>query len=820
MLIRYLGFLVLTFAAACTSPADRIERLCGQARVAMLQGAFGEAFRLIDEAEALSHLAASQPGWTIRLLRAEALILRRDVADGLKILEALPPLNPSIPALDARRGYLQALGQLFQGAVQIAAASLDAARQVATRASAEEVLIDIETLQGQILLRHEQWDEASRVIDDAVRRAAGRGDSYRTAAARHNLAFGYLLRGKYDQALQLFEAVLDVKELERYTVYGSALTNAGVCQARIGHFDKAIELLRQAIQSHEQRGAQIFLGQALGELGTTYLLRQEARTAMQHLSRAFEVATASGAPDAAVWAGNLAKVAIDLGEYDDAERFNREAIRLKTALKRSILYNTYYAALIAQGRRQLAEAHGLYEEVLRTRGVNPGLQWESHDGLATVALALRDDALATRHFEAALKIIHETRADLLRTEYRVTFLSRVTRFYRNYVGALIASGNPARALEVTDSSRGVVLAERMGGHAGHFKAASAATLVEAARHTGSIWLSYWLVPERSYVWVVSSDGIRCVTLAGSQHIEKLVEEYRALIERSSFDPLANPNSPGDALYGAVIAPIAGFIPPGSTVRIVPDGALHNVNFETLPVAGPRRHYWIDDVSVAIAPSLGLLAANVDRKAVDNGRSLLLVGDPTPRLKEFPRLGYAPVEMSAVLKHFESAQVVRQHGNQATPSQFFAAQPERFSMIHFTAHAAANRTSPLESAVILSGPAGADKLYARDIAERSLRAELVTISACKSAGERAYTGEGLIGFAWAFLRAGSRQVVAGLWDVDDQSTAALMDRLYAAIARGEPAPSALREAKLALIAQGGHVAKPYYWGSFEVFTVAP
>jgi len=28
--------------------------------------------------------------------------------------------------------------------------------------------------------------------------------------------------------------------------------------------------------------------------------------------------------------------------------------------------------------------------------------------------------------------------------------------------------------------------------------------------------------------------------------------------------------------------------------------------------------------------------------------------------------------------------------------------------------------------------------------------------------------------WAFLRAGARRVVAGFWDVDDRSTAALME----------------------------------------------
>jgi CHAT domain-containing protein len=97
---------------------------------------------------------------------------------------------------------------------------------------------------------------------------------------------------------------------------------------------------------------------------------------------------------------------------------------------------------------------------------------------------------------------------------------------------------------------------------------------------------------------------------------------------------------------------------------------------------------------------------------------------------------------------------------------------------------------------------------------------VTMSACRSAGERAYSGEGLVGFAWAFLRAGASRVVAGLWDVDDRSTAELMDRLYDRIGAGAAPARALREAKLAFLASSDHVNKPYYWGPFELFTVAP
>jgi CHAT domain-containing protein len=140
------------------------------------------------------------------------------------------------------------------------------------------------------------------------------------------------------------------------------------------------------------------------------------------------------------------------------------------------------------------------------------------------------------------------------------------------------------------------------------------------------------------------------------------------------------------------------------------------------------------------------------------------------------------------------------------------------MIHFTAHAVANPQSPLDSAIMLSGPDHEFKLYARDVAEHPLNAELVTVSACRSAGERAYSGEGLVGFSWAFLRAGARRVIAGLWDVDDRSTADLMDQVYTRIAAGASPPQALREAKLAMLRSGGTFAKPYYWGPFEVFTV--
>jgi CHAT domain-containing protein len=147
------------------------------------------------------------------------------------------------------------------------------------------------------------------------------------------------------------------------------------------------------------------------------------------------------------------------------------------------------------------------------------------------------------------------------------------------------------------------------------------------------------------------------------------------------------------------------------------------------------------------------------------------------------------------------------------------RPARFDYIHFVSHATASRLVPLDSAVILSGSGTQDsaKLYAREILSRPLNAELVTISACQGSGVRTYAGEGLVGLAWAFLRAGSRNVIGALWDVSDASTPELMQHLYDGIATGKSPDVSLRAAKLDLLHSRGVFRKPLYWGAFQLYS---
>jgi CHAT domain-containing protein len=160
------------------------------------------------------------------------------------------------------------------------------------------------------------------------------------------------------------------------------------------------------------------------------------------------------------------------------------------------------------------------------------------------------------------------------------------------------------------------------------------------------------------------------------------------------------------------------------------------------------------------------------------------------------------------------------GERATPNAYLNSHPERFSYVHFATHGTASRTRPLESAVILSQEGDTYKLYARDIVTRHLKAELVTISACYGAGTRAYSGEGLVGLSWAFLRAGAHNVIGALWEVSDTPvTPQIIDSLYRELGEGKDLASALRSAKLSLLHSANPNSvfrKPFYWASFQLY----
>jgi len=278
-----------------------------------------------------------------------------------------------------------------------------------------------------------------------------------------------------------------------------------------------------------------------------------------------------------------------------------------------------------------------------------------------------------------------------------------------------------------------------------------------------------------------------------------------------------------------VSPAAPLLRPKTPVIILADGILSQLNFETLLVPGAASgtpsdaasntttHYLLGDLIVSSAPSLAMLGASEPMGRAY--KKILLIGNPISPDQDFPSLPFFGLEMSRIEGHFSSSEVSAFTGQQATPAAYFASDPRSFTYIHFVSHAVASLTSPLDSAIILSNPTGNEdsyKLYAREIIQRPIHAQLVTISACYGSGTRTYAGEGLVGLSWAFLNAGAQRVIGALWEVSDDSTPRLMDTLYQGLAAGDPPAVALRNAKLSLLHSRSKFSVPFYWAPFQLY----
>ena len=101
---------------------------------------------------------------------------------------------------------------------------------------------------------------------------------------------------------------------------------------------------------------------------------------------------------------------------------------------------------------------------------------------------------------------------------------------------------------------------------------------------------------------------------------------------------------------------------------------------------------------------------------------------------------------------------------------------------------------------------------RDVCAISLRAQLVTLSACETGLNKIYGGEEILGLARGFLTAGVRSLLLSLWTVNDTATAKLMSEFYANLQRGHGPSASLRIAQRDFISRGEH---PYFWSPFFV-----
>ena len=709
-----------------------------------------------------------------RLLKSEILYAQGSNTEALRLLQA--PVGPVPHAAELEAQRLTDLGMVsyHKGDYTQASENFERARTLAAAFPDSAVSRKLDLGRGLVLQERGEFAEAEALYRQALSKAEQHGDKHTAGSALGNLGYMRMKASRYDEALEFFERVL---QLSPSTIHRAVtLANMGWCYYDLGDLDHARSLFDESDKLMERLHSR-YRSAALGGFGRIYLAREMFSEAIVWFKKAAASARDFVIRDLnAEWLTYLAAAQIEMGDLAGAETANREAGKLYASLPNHLTrVASAQCGRLAEARGSLAEAESGYRSVAESQHFL-GARVAAANRLALLLDRLNRPDDAGKEFARAAGLVEDKRAGMVKDEYKITYLASAERLYRDYVEFLSSHNQVGEALRVAESSRARLLSEKLRREGSVTSAPNPRGYQTFARESRTVFLCYWTAPKASYLWVVTGTGTEQFRLPSQSKLESLVDSYSKAI-RAERDLVATGHPVARELYETLIQPAQRFITPESAVFIVPDGPLHHLNFESLLVPAPRPHFWIEDVTVSVIPSLNVLETGTASRP---GRSLLLFGDPVSAGVQFPRLANAATEIQSVESNFPAARTVAFTGAAALPAAYAQAHPERFSTIHFVTHAVANYESPLDSAVILSPGGDSFKLYAREVMSGHIHADLVTLSACESAGTRTYSGEGLVGFAWAFLQAGAHNVVAGLWRVDDASTAQLMRTMYAQI----------------------------------------
>ncbi len=344
-----------------------------------------------------------------------------------------------------------------------------------------------------------------------------------------------------------------------------------------------------------------------------------------------------------------------------------------------------------------------------------------------------------------------------------------------------------------------------------------------AREPDLAVLSYLVLPDRVLIAVVSAgdepDGPARVAIRSVEvNAEELADAADQFWKACQASKAGRPVS--DDLYRWLIEPAERDTAGKKHLLVVPCHPLLALPFQAL---APSKDdpYLIERFAVSYAPSVSALMEM--RRRGDEVRGpgpadrlpVLAVGGAkfTPDLPDLPASG---PEAEAVGKVFGDRARVLLAGD-ATRAEISKAMPAaRF--LHFATHGEVNAPRPLFSALgVTPANKGDDgRLYAHDVMNLDLNAELVVLSACDTGRGRDYRGEGTVGLAWAFFVAGTPAVVVSQWKVGDAATADLMRAFYTRMhaGGGGSKAEALRQAALELM-KDKKTRHPRFWAPFQL-----
>ena len=334
---------------------------------------------------------------------------------------------------------------------------------------------------------------------------------------------------------------------------------------------------------------------------------------------------------------------------------------------------------------------------------------------------------------------------------------------------------------------------------------------------------------RLYIFLISHNS-----LDFSEHLLDSGFVKNAELIRKTADPSANSGPQRKAfenytgalnyMYLNLFKPVENKIKRDKVI-IIPDGEISWLPFDaflkTMPEPGQTDYeglsYLIKDYTFSYGYSSSLIFA---KESPDFSGTKVYAFSPDYSNVNIPdnSLSYLQgtgSEIGSIYKWFRGKEF---NNENATKANFLTAVSTP-AIFHLAMHAMSDSMNPRYSYLIFdnhSQPNENSKLYNYEISLNRIKSPMVVLSACNSGMGILYSGEGLMSLARSFILAGASSVIKTSWEINDETSSAIITRFYYHLSKGRGKDEAMRLAKLDYLKNSSPAfTNPYYWAAYEV-----
>jgi len=358
-------------------------------------------------------------------------------------------------------------------------------------------------------------------------------------------------------------------------------------------------------------------------------------------------------------------------------------------------------------------------------------------------------------------------------------------------------------------------------------------------------IEYVLSDTLLITYVIDRKGIHSFSQEIGPEFADECFEYYELLYSQNFSSGVHENYRrfvrlGRKFYNILIEPCLQYTD-RKNFTIVPDGAITYIPFEGLITENTDTEYinyltlpyMIKDYSVGYSHSSTLMFS--ERLKTKSPEKEVLAFAPVYKEIDYnysdpisirqaldetdfllPLLGIIK-EVQSIKETVPSRVFINERATEAN----FKKHASDYNILHLAMHTIMRDDNPLYSMLAFTNVESSDsiednKLYAYEIYNMKLNAQMAVLSSCNSGFGKLLKGEGMMSLARGFMYAGCPSIVMTLWQVADKSSSELMTSFYRYLKKGKSKQEAMRLAKLDYLEAADELtSNPYFWSAFVV-----